>query len=502
LRENFLAAAGVAGAAMAAFGAGLGGAFQFDDFGLLSDPGITSPGGWVDCFRLTQTRPLTWFTFWLNDQAAGEHAAAWHAVNLAVHVTVAVLLLAVLRELIALRAAIVAALIFAVHPLFAEPVNYIFARGTLLAALFSLLALRSWTRDRCWVSVAWFAVAMLAKEEAAAVPVFLLLLDWSRGRGWRMAPLGAMFGIALAFGVRVLWATSVVAGSQAGVQAGISPLAYFAVQGVAIWRYLAMLVAPWGFTVDVELARPALWLAVLAWLGIAALCFAAAWRFRNLRVGFWLIGGLVLLLPSSSILPAADLAADRRMYLPMIALSAAAGLVLARLDWRVLACGLAVLAGISVRYSTVWRTPEALWTEAKLRAPDKVRPRLQLARARPAAGALRELAEAQKMAPDDPAIAAEQGRVWLTAGRPAEALAAFGRALALDPGDAGALNNRGTALAALGQMDAARADFERALARDPCLFDARLNLKRLGWGRAARGENCRYTPVERAELER
>ena len=40
--------------------------------------------------------------------------------------------------------------------------------------------------------------------------------------------------------------------------------------------------------------------------------------------------GLILLLPSSSIFPAADLAADRRMYLPMLAFAAAAGLVLAR----------------------------------------------------------------------------------------------------------------------------------------------------------------------------
>jgi hypothetical protein len=514
---------------MIAFAAALAGTFQYDDFALLSDPGITSPGGWVDCFRLLQTRPLTWFSFWLNYQTAGEHAWVWHAVNLILHVAVALLLWDVLRRLIAPQAALIAALIFAAHPMMAEPVNYIFARGTLLAALFGLLAVRSWTAPSLsrlgkaefgaaefgaagggtaerfgaeWSAVAWFAAAMLAKEEAAALPVFLVLLDWSRGRRLRLRPFGSMFGVALVLGLRVVWATSVIAGSQAGAQAGISPLAYFAVQGVAIWRYLRMLVLPWGFTVDVEIARPPWALAVLAWLGIAAVCVAAARRFRDLRAGFWLLGGLVLLAPSSSILPASDVAADRRLYLPMIALSAAIALVVLRVDRRVLVLGLVALVGISFRYSLVWRTPEALWSEAKEYAPDKIRPRLQLARALPPEGALRELAEAARMAPGDSDIATEQGRVWLTAGRPAEALAAFGRALALDPGDARALNNRGTALAALGQMSAARGDFERALERDPCLYDARVNLKRLGLGDAPATGACRYTPGELAELER
>jgi hypothetical protein len=502
LREKRLIAAGVAGAAVAAFGAALAGTFQFDDFALLSDPGITSPGGWVDCFRLTQTRPLTWFTFWVNYQVAGEHAAVWHAVNLALHVAVALLLWDVLRRLIAPNVALVAALIFAVHPMLTESANYIFARGTLLAALFSLLAMRSWILGRAWIAVAWFAAAMLAKEEAAALPVFLVLLDLSRRRALRMAPAGAMFGVALALGLRVVWATTVVAGSQAGAQAGISPLAYLAVQGPAIWRYLRMLVVPWGFTVDVEIARPAPWLAAVAWMGIVAVCIAAARRFRGLRAGFWVLGGLVLLAPSSSILPASDLAADRRLYLPMLALSTAAALAVIRFDRRALAFGLLALMAISVRYSLAWRTPEALWSEAKLRAPGKIRPRLQLARALPPEPALRELAEAQRIAPADPAIAAEQGRVLLTAGRPAEALAAFGRALALEPTDARALNNRGTALAALGQMSAARADFERAVERDPCLFDARINLKRLGFPDTEPEGGCRYTPAERAELER
>jgi Flp pilus assembly protein TadD len=85
----------------------------------------------------------------------------------------------------------------------------------------------------------------------------------------------------------------------------------------------------------------------------------------------------------------------------------------------------------------------------------------------------------------------------LSLGRSAEALGAFGHALALAPHDAQALNNRGAALLALGQADAARSDFERALALDPCLFDARLNLGRMGV-RTAGALECRYTDRQTA----
>jgi tetratricopeptide (TPR) repeat protein len=85
--------------------------------------------------------------------------------------------------------------------------------------------------------------------------------------------------------------------------------------------------------------------------------------------------------------------------------------------------------------------------------------------------------------------------------RPDLALAAFGSALAARPDDPRALNNRGVALASLGQLEAARADFERALARDPCLFDARLNLHRLGI-RAPDPPGCRYTSEQTQALVR
>jgi tetratricopeptide (TPR) repeat protein len=288
-----------------------------------------------------------------------------------------------------------------------------------------------------------------------------------------------MLALAVAAGARVVYAAAVTPGALAGLRAGISPSNYLLAQGPVILRYLRLLIVPYGFTVDADIRVPPVWVGVLAWAAIAALALFL-WRYRRRPGAIWLLAGLILLIPSSSIFPAADLSADRRMYLPFLGFAAAAGWLLTRVRASALAAVLVVvLAGLSVARTHVWMTEERLWREAVRRAPDKVRPKIQLARAVPAAEALELLAAARRLAPYDPVVAAETGKILLSEGQPAAALEEFGRALALDPRDARNFNNRGVALDALGQSEAARQDFERALRIDPGLIEARQNLEKL-----------------------
>ena len=290
-----------------------------------------------------------------------------------------------------------------------------------------------------------------------------------------------MFALALAAGARVIWATSVIPGAPAGVQAGISPLTYLLAQGAAICRYVQLFVVPYGFTVDPEIS-------VIPWLGLACWTLLAAGtiyllRFRPTFAAWW-IGGLIMLLPSSSIFPAADLAADRRMYLPMFAFAVLAAMVLTHLETRlrtpqVMPLIALVLVAVSVSRTVVWMSEQRLWSEAMERAPGKLRPKLQLARALPAAKGLELLSKARLQAPHEPAIATEIGKILMSEGQPDGALEEFGRALALSPTDARSMNNRGVALQALGQTEAARADFLRALRTDPSLAEAKENLAKL-----------------------
>jgi hypothetical protein len=477
LRESLLLAL----AALVVYGACLTAPFQFDDYAILSDPAITSAGGWLDVWRPLQTRPLSYFTFWLNYRLHGREPAGYHAVNLALHLAAVLLLWDVLARRIPKRPALIAAALFALHPIQSEPVLYVFARGTLLMAVFCLLSFRAWTLGMRWQAVAWFAAALLSKEECVAFPLFLLLLHFSGSRNVReLRAIAAMLGLSLLAGARVLFATVVQPGAAAGPRAGVAPWDYLIAQGVVILRYFRLLALPWGFTVDPYVRVSSAWVGLLAWAAVAGLAVIASRRFGRLREGFWFLGGLLLLLPSSSIFPAADLAADRRMYLPMCAFAAAAGFLLRDMRLRYLAPAGLLLAALSFGRAQVWRSAESLWEEAARLSPNKVRPKVQLARAVGPRRGLPLLEEARKLAPDDAALAAELGKTHLLLGDPRRALVEFGRALALRPRDAQALNNRGVALMALGQLDAARQDFKRALEIDPNLRDARLNLRSVG----------------------
>ncbi|MGA2720957.1 MAG: tetratricopeptide repeat protein [Bryobacteraceae bacterium] len=472
MRARFLLLA----AALAAFGASLGSGFHFDDYAIFSDPVLTFPWGWLQVWGWRQTRPLTYFTFWLNYQTGGQDALGYHVLNLLLHLGAVLMAYECLRRLLPERAALVAAALFAVHPLQAEAVNYVWGRSIVLAALLCFAALLCWITGRPWAAVAWFAAALLAKEECAAFPLVLAMLP---ERPRRRSQIAVMLGLAVAAGARVIYAAAVTPGAPAGLHAGISPWKYLLAQGPVILRYLRLLIVPYGFTVDADIHVPAVWVGVLAWAGIAGLA-VFLWRHRRYAWATWLLAGLILLIPSSSVFPAADLSADRRMYLPMLGFAAAAGWLLTRARTAALATVVVVaLTGVSMGRTHVWMTEERLWREAVRRAPEKVRPKIQLSRAVPAAEALELLAQARNLAPYDPEVAAETGKILLSEGQAEGAIEEFGRALALDPRDARNFNNRGVALEALGQTAAARQDFERALGIDPGLTEARQNLEKL-----------------------
>lgn len=291
----------------------------------------------------------------------------------------------------------------------------------------------------------------------------------------------AMFALSLAAVGRVAWLAATIPGSGAGSQSGVGVAEYFLTQGVALWRYLRLVAIPTGFSFEPGLHVETGGLAFLAWAGITVLGLLSLRYFRGAGAGFWFLGALVLIAPTSSVFPAMDLAADRRVYLPMVALASAAGLLLRRTDYPwLLWAGAVVLGMLSYVRVDVWRSREGLWEDAMRAAPDAVRPRIQLSRLRPPVEALGLLEEAKKIAPNDPAVASELGRVFMQTERPGDALNEFGRALALEPSNALAHNNRGVALQTLGIRDHAERDFRRALELDPCFAPARENLSKMG----------------------
>ena len=145
-------------------------------------------------------RPL--FLLWLriNDAVFGNHAWAWHLTTALAHVlaTLLVYLLAVRLE-IELDSALLAALIFGLHPAHIEAVAWVSGvteplLGILLMA--SLLAYLQGRRDGYGapairykvISLFFFALAMLEKETAMILPGLLIVYEWiferERWRGY------------------------------------------------------------------------------------------------------------------------------------------------------------------------------------------------------------------------------------------------------------------------------------------------------------------------------
>lgn len=421
------------------------------------------PGGWVlddhslrelrfpEAISLSQ-RPLTYLTYWLNFLLGPAEPWAFRLTSIAIHAASVQLCFTALQKLLGARPAFWAALLFAIHPLQSEAVLYIFARPILLMGALSWAALAKWLDRSYFSSLALFALALLAKEEAIAFPVFLLLLHNSQNRDNAERPaLACAFALAFAAGLLSIYTTTSIQGSGAGLQSGIAPLTYLATQSKSVALYFLHFVLPYPLAFDSAPApAPAAW--ALLWLVPLGLLYHQ----RKQSWAFPIAAALIFLFPTSSIFPLADLAADRRMYLPLAFL---ATIPLT----RHLALPLALF---SLYYCRLWSSNESLWRNS-YEHTTTLRPALELSRLVDPPEARRILATRAAGGSNQADYHTELGRLAIQERNAPEALRHFGKALAIDPERASHYYNRGVALFALGQNEAARADFQRTLQLDP-----------------------------------
>ena len=501
--------------------------FHFDDFSLLAEPSVTRDDGWRDLVAPTRTRPLTYLTFRLSYLGDPVDPEPFHLTNILLFAVTVWIAGSVYLRALPPSAATFALIVFALHPLQTEAVAYVYGRASLLAGLFCLASWRVWLSDRRWWAVALFGCAIAAKEEAAAWPLFLLAFNavfrrGELGRSWR--PLAAMAGLVALAASQALYATGVQEGAGAGLASNApNPYAYLWSQPRTILLYIFLLLGyGQSFDHDLKLAGASDLLSWLCWLVLAGIVVALLRLLRRTPHAFWPLGALVLLLPSSSIVPLADLAAERRMFIPMISLAAGLGALLAWAIRRRQVLGMAVLAAaLSLATSlriAVWRSGEALWRDALEKSPQSVRAKLQLSRAlaEQGVGAVAErrrlIEEALALRPGDPDTLTELGIFRLQQGEAAGAVEAFEAALDASPvQDPQMLANLAAALYNAGQRSAAERSLENALNANPCNFDARNNLLliRRAQGRQSEAavlaeapEGCRFSGPQQEALER
>jgi len=188
-RDRLLLAAFLAFVAVAVYANSFPGTFIQDDLPIAwGNPlvrnfdlvGILTSDYWGEGLNSGLYRPLTIASFALNRLVLGESPWGFHLVNVLLHAGVVV---AIWRLLIQWRfkggVAILAALLFAVHPIHTEVVDIVVGRSELLAALFLLMAFIYATKEgKCsWFVVGFYAAALFSKEHAITFLALLPLAD-------------------------------------------------------------------------------------------------------------------------------------------------------------------------------------------------------------------------------------------------------------------------------------------------------------------------------------
>lgn len=468
--------------------------FHFDDFHALSDRFVAGPGVGLEIFRFGQTRPLTYFSFHLNYLAGGLDPYGYHVVNLVLHIANSLLLLAIARRHLTALTAGLAAVLFALHPIQTESVTYIFARSTLLATFLALLCFWFFLRERLGISAVFFGLSLLAKEETVALPAFLFLYDYARQRKPRWGYYAILLALAALAAARLFYLLETVPDAQAGFRLrGVPPHLYALTQFRVIWIYLRLLLLPVGLNLDhdVSLSQNLItpWTTLPAMLGVVGLVAGLGWMLwkKRSRPALWVLGFLVLLAPSSSIVAQADLIFEHRTYYPLTCLvivgAAALSAALQRLPlvgrWIAVVALLASLcAGVWMR-NRVWHDEKTLWTDVLAKSPNKARGYLGLGRALAVEDPPRARELMEKGLQIDPNFAELQtnlGVVLMRLDDPEAALAQFQKAMALTRPTPDHWNNIGAAQYRKGDPVQAETSYRTALSLDPCFGNARLNL--------------------------
>src|SRR5207245_10904557 len=169
--------------------------FAWDDtFIILGSDLVKSSSGWWRAFASVywppaigggMYRPLTLATYVLDWHLDG--VVLFHAVNVLWHAVAALLVAVLTRRWAGDAAALVAGVVFAVHPVHVEAVANVVGRAELMAAVFTLLAVYAAVvrHSVAWSTACWI-LGLLSKETAAVAPA-LMAAAWVI-RGERPAP--------------------------------------------------------------------------------------------------------------------------------------------------------------------------------------------------------------------------------------------------------------------------------------------------------------------------
>ncbi len=434
----------------------------------------------------------------MGDYAAGGRADdlyAFHRTSLILHVINCVLVAILLWMLFEhAPAALLAAMLFGLHPLTVEPVAWIGERKTLLAMLFVLIAMISYmrfTRNRRWFWMAGVALAflfaLLSKPTAVPLPLMLVAMDyWPLRRDIKRSLVEKipLFALAALSAVITLISHGRTAGLLESAQRGFFENLLLSCHLVAF--YGQKLLFPSGLTSVYLPPSPISFSNTTILIGIVVTVLVALALIYSLRRSRVLVGGAMLVIlglaPTLGFVRYSWIyASDKYLYLPAIGIllviawglkrwwpkgqSGRIGMVVAIL----VVCG---LEGMGVRsYLTKWRDTKTLCEYMDSLAPGTPQIIINLADTYESEGrrseAIALYRNAVERMPDYALARNNLGSMLAREGQYDEAVKHLRRAIELEAGYAPAYSNLALAMLEAGHVDDAETMCEKAIALKP-----------------------------------
>jgi protein O-mannosyl-transferase len=304
--------------------------------------------------------------------------------------------------------ALLSTLLFAVHTVNTETINYISARSELLAAMgvvgafLVYLVLPRWRQT--YLCILPMLVGALAKSSAVMfAPLFLVyvllyeyqlaLPDFLRSRGWRSVwpALRVSLPVLLMGGAVFVFVESM--NSPTASYGGGGRWEYLLTQSFVWLHYAQLFFVPVGLTADTDMGLISAWYDTRVAAGglFLVVLLHLLWRTSKTRssrpVAFGLAWFALALMPTSSLFPLAEVSNEHRVFMPYMGLTLAVvwGLALYIHHWcarwprfrPLLLCGAGVIAVLIVcghavgtyQRNTVWRSEETLWSDVVQKSP-------------------------------------------------------------------------------------------------------------------------------------
>ncbi len=463
-RENRLAVAFLALLVLAVYANSFGNGFVSDDIGgFLRNENM---GKFSNVTANSMHFSLMGFFQWIAFHIGGLHPFTFRILNIISHLGCVVVIYTLLALSLKKRIALIAASLFAVHPILIESVSWIsgglyscYAFFFLLSFLFYLFSKNN--QKYLYYSIFFYILSIFSSEKAIVLFLIFVLYELSFGslrRNWqKIIPFFSIsFVLAVLYVSKIGYRVSTIE-AQSYQSIGDGMYNPFVQIPIALGSYLKLIFWP----AKLSLYQTEMAFTQVQFIGLAMITLlffgGIAWSwFKNKTIFFWLAFFPVTLLPTLTPFKISWIVAERYAYLGTLGIIVVAAILADKFlstNENAKMVGyfalVVVVASLSVRTiirNRDWKNEDTLW-----------------------------LATAA-VAPSGQQIHNNLGDVYARQGDMQKAVEEFKKAIEINPNYADAYHNLANTYQQIGQMDLALENYQKAASINPNLWQSFQNI--------------------------